>query len=162
MINLYSNIFASGLIISSIVFLPLTFASFIFGCLEKHIFAVGCSIVLFLIYLLTVLYFYWRSKSSKYYLCRKNDSLSISIHSYFIKGGKETIETRVDSVVKIEYYSLFSPLAWLSLIDMQIMFGSAHITLMKDGNQVSYMLGYPKIKEVEDLCKETGIVLIKR
>ena len=158
MIYLNSNIFRSGLLLTSVAFLPLTIASFLLGCFEKHIFALVCSLVLFLLYLLSVLYYYRASKSTKNYLCIKGDMLVISSDSF----GKESVEVPINSVVKIKYYRLFSWRAWLYIIDYVLVFGSTDIVFMKDGVQESHSIGYPKFQEIELLCKETGILLVKR
>ena len=159
MIYLNSNIFRSGLLLTSVAFLPLTIASFLLGCFEKHIFALVCSLVLFLLYLLSVLYYYRASKSTKHYLCIKGDMLVISSDSF----GKESVEVPINSVVKIKYYRLLSWRAWLStIINYVLVFGSTYIVFMKDGVQESHSIGYPKFQEIELLCKETGILLVKR
>ena len=158
MIYLDSNIFRSGLLLVSVAFLPLTIASFLLGCFQKHIFALVCSLVLFLLYLLSVLDYYRASKSTKHYLCIKGDMLVISSDSF----GKESVEVPINSVVKLKYYRLLSWRAWLYIINYVLAFGSTDIVFMKDGVQESHSIGYPKFQEIELLCKETGIPLIKR
>ena len=76
--------------------------------------------------------------------------------------GKESVEVPINSVVKIKYYRLLSWRAWLYIIDYVLAFGSTDIVFMKDGVQESHSIGYPKFQEIELLCKETGILLIKR
>ena len=151
MIYLNAGFFKPFVILLTIAFLPLLVTATILVVLNFEMGLLIVAIVFFMVYIAIIIGVYIHTKSHKFYLTISGIS-NMSINYPNVKS--ETISC--NEIIKIEYYKILSVKAWCMLYSY-VMPQCAYITYKCDGEERCELIGYPKYREIKNLCDNIGI-----
>ena len=157
MIYLNSGFFKPLFVLVSFLTLPLIVAIWGLFLLEDKIEVLVVAIIFSLCYFLCVLGIYRHSKMQKYILVvQDNSSLSIKYPNI---QKNNTLELSIDQIINIEYYKITSIKAWCMLYNC-IAPQCAFLTYETNQERKSAFIGYPDIKQLQELCDTYNIRLV--
>lgn len=157
MVYLNKGSFAPKVIIITIIFVPI-----IIACTISFYFEFQLSIfILFLTglasYCVGILLAYLSSKSNKYAMRETRGKIIIN-YPKLNRESQELILNR-DTIVKMEYYRLFSIRAWCMLHNY-VLPQCLLLTYVCDGEHICKHIGYPDRHEICKLCRTLDIDLV--
>lgn len=65
---------------------------------------------------------------------------------------------KLENVIKLEYYKLFSVKSWLLLYNY-VLPHSLYITYEFEGKEICKHIGYPNFRDINRMCLDVGIEL---
>ena len=155
MIYLNIGFFVPFCIIVSLPLFPLLFFCLIqvVKNFEANYLYILIFIVLLYFLLLTLAYFY--SKSKKNYLIIEEKGY-IGIKYPGIQGNLNTLDIKLEDIIRIEYYRLCSVKSWLLLFDA-LAPKCAFIIYTSNNKEKCVHIGYPKYCEIKKMCNNHSI-----
>lgn len=156
MIYLNKGSFVPKVILISIIFAPITIActlSFL-GDFQLPIFMFFLTSLVF--YCVGILLAYINSKSKKYAIQEAEGKVIINYPNLY-RGSQELVINH-DSIVKMEYYRLFSIRSWCMMYNY-VLPQCLYLTYICDGKCICNHIGYPDYREICNLCRTLDIEL---
>lgn len=156
MIFLNIGLFKPSCILTSVVILPITIASWVLVFANFKIGLFVVSLLMLLCYFAIVFWLYKYSKTEKYYLFEEDNVLIIN---YPKVDGKCYSQINVCSILKMEYYKISSAKSWCMLYNY-VSPQCVYITYVVDGKEVCQHIGYPEFNKISKLCTDIGVPLL--
>lgn len=116
-------------------------------------------IIIIIVYMVAL----WRidvySKSDKFFLEVNDDGIVIKYQNVSKFLEHKTISYQ--DIIQFEYYKLFS-FRSLILLHSCILPQGVFLTILNGGSEESLFIGYPDLCELESLCKDRKLILLKK
>lgn len=157
MYNLSEKQFKPAIIFLSIIFYPL-FLGVLAVLICNYDISILIIFLLLLVAYIVLIVFYKRISSNKAHNLILEDCKMV-INYPNINRMKNTLEIYYDSIIKLEYYKMTSLISWFQLLN-GVVPKCIFITYVKDGKEISELMGYMDLKDIKKISNDKKIKLI--
>ena len=157
MIYLNEGFFKPMFIFVSMLLLPISTACWILTFYDFRIELLIVTLIISLIYFISVAGIYIYSKTKKYFILIEDNAVIIN---YPIQNS---IQHKIcfDDIVKMEFYSLSSIRSWCMLYNYVVP-GCAFITYKHNDTEICKHIGYPDFSKIRDACLKMNVSFVKK